>query len=264
MKTLFNRNSNYSNHSFNGNNELTTMFHSAANILVVGAGGLGCEILKNLALSEVKNIFVVDLDTIEISNLNRQFLFRKSDIGKLKAEVASNFIKKKYPDIDIRWSNHKVQDLSKSFFKQFSCIIGGLDNMEARFHLNKMVHELVEFTTDGNVIEETVIPFIDGGTEGLRGQSRVIIPYKTSCLSCTKALDSKRVSNNLLFFRMFMLYVLLLNDQDFQSIALNTLVLLNGKSTLIDQLILIVLMTLNGFAMKQRKEVSNMEYLVLI
>lgn len=194
MYSLFTRSSSYKEdaYGFEGSKELKEMFNSAANILVVGAGGLGCEILKNLALSEVKSIYVIDLDTIELTNLNRQFLFRKEDIGDLKAKVASEYIKSRYEDIDIKWTNLKVQELSKSFFKQFSCIIGGLDNMEARLYINRLVHELVEFDVNGKIKEESIIPYIDGGTEGFRGQSRVIIPYKTSCLSCTKDLTAKR------------------------------------------------------------------------
>lgn len=81
------------------------------------------------------------MDTIELSNLNRQFLFREKDIGRFKAEVVHEFIKNKYPDSKIEWSNKKVQEFPMSFFRQFNAIIGGLDNMQARLYLNELVHE---------------------------------------------------------------------------------------------------------------------------
>ena len=140
MDNLLLRNSKFCEEGFEPGEELSSL-KEGAKLLVIGAGGLGCEILKNLALCGFKNVFVIDLDTIELSNLNRQFLFRKNDIGKFKAEVATNLIKSKFPHMDIKWDNKKVQQYETSFFKDFHVIIGGLDNLEARRWLNNLVHK---------------------------------------------------------------------------------------------------------------------------
>ncbi|PSN37474.1 hypothetical protein C0J52_22170 [Blattella germanica] len=73
-----------------------------AKVLVVGAGGIGCEVLKNLVLSGFKDIEIIDLDTIDVSNLNRQFLFHKQHVGKSKAAVARESALKFNPNVTIK------------------------------------------------------------------------------------------------------------------------------------------------------------------
>lgn len=106
---------------------------------------MGCEILKNLALLGFNSVDVVDMDTIELTNLNRQFLFRKEDIGQYKAIIAKQKIEASFPSIQIRAFTDSVQNLLKqnpSFYNDYLCIIAGLDNVEARLFLNKLVYEL--------------------------------------------------------------------------------------------------------------------------
>ncbi|TGZ85071.1 hypothetical protein EX30DRAFT_368187 [Ascodesmis nigricans] len=149
-------------------------------ILVIGAGGLGCEILKNLALSGFTDIHVIDMDTIDISNLNRQFLFRASDVGKPKASVAASFIMSRVPGVTITPHYGAIQDKDTSYYSQFTLIICGLDSVEARRWINATLFSM----SDPNE-PDTFVPLIDGGTEGFKGQSRIIIPGLSSCYECS-------------------------------------------------------------------------------
>jgi len=157
-----------------------------AKLLVIGAGGLGCEILANLALTGFKDIHVIDMDTIDISNLNRQFLFRPKDVGKSKAIVAAEFIMKRVPGVKVTPYFGKIQDKDDDYYMQFNLVICGLDSVEARRWMNATLVNLVDPENP-----ESLKPMIDGGTEGFKGQARVILPTITSCYECSLDMLNK-------------------------------------------------------------------------
>lgn len=78
-----------------------TDLHKDSKIFVVGAGGIGCELLKNLVLTGFTNLHVIDLDTIDVSNLNRQFLFQRQHVGQSKSVCATNTVKMFNPNVNI-------------------------------------------------------------------------------------------------------------------------------------------------------------------
>eukprot|EP01134_Creolimax_fragrantissima_P000573 CFRG0573T1 len=160
--------------------------HKNSRVLVVGAGGLGCELLKDLAMSGFGNIDVIDMDTIDISNLNRQFLFRQADVGKPKATVAADFINSRVVGCTVIPHVCRIQEKSSEFYNQFHIVVCGLDSIEARRWMNSMLHSLVEYDEDGTLT--AMIPLVDGGSEGFKGQVRVILPGVSSCFECTMAL----------------------------------------------------------------------------
>ncbi|KAF8163493.1 hypothetical protein B0H34DRAFT_695642 [Crassisporium funariophilum] len=157
-----------------------------AKILVIGAGGLGCEILANLALTGFKDIHVIDMDTIDISNLNRQFLFRQKDVGHPKATVAADFIMKRVPGVNVTPYFGKIQDKDDDYYLQFNLVICGLDSVEARRWMNATLVNLVDPENP-----ESLKPMIDGGTEGFKGQARVILPTISSCYECSLDMLNK-------------------------------------------------------------------------
>uniref|UniRef100_A0A8C7SW01 NEDD8-activating enzyme E1 catalytic subunit n=1 Tax=Oncorhynchus mykiss TaxID=8022 RepID=A0A8C7SW01_ONCMY len=162
-------------------------------ILVIGAGGLGCELLKNLALSGFRQIHVVDMDTIDISNLNRQFLFRPKDVGRPKADVAADFVNNRIPGCKVVPHFNKIQDFDESFYRQFHIIVCGLDSIIARRWMNGMLISLLSYN-NGVLDPSSIIPLIDGGTEGFKGNARVILPGMTACIDCTLALYPPQIN----------------------------------------------------------------------
>ncbi|XP_017464924.1 PREDICTED: SUMO-activating enzyme subunit 2 [Rhagoletis zephyria] len=149
-------------------------------ILVVGAGGIGCEILKNLVLSGFPDIEIIDLDTIDLSNLNRQFLFHREHVGKSKAQVARESALQFNPDVKIQAYHDSIMatDYGVNFFKKFDIVLNALDNRAARNHVNRMCLH-------------AEVPLIESGTAGYNGQVELIKKGLTQCYECTPKAKQK-------------------------------------------------------------------------
>ena len=153
---------------------------------MIGAGALGNEIVKNLALLGVGHVFVADRDRIEHSNLSRSILFRESDCGRPKAVVAAERAAEVYPSIKVQpFLGNIVHDLGFGIYRWADVILGGLDNREARVAINQASARA------GKV-------WIDGAIERLDGVARVFDPATGPCYECTmgendwKMLEARR------------------------------------------------------------------------
>ena len=141
--------------------------------LVVGAGTLGNEICKNLALIGVGEIWLIDIDIVERVNLNRSILMREDDIGTRKIDALKKHIENVNSDVSVYGINADViWDVGAGFYKDFDVVISGLDGREARVYLNRYCYMVGT-------------PLVDGAIEGLKGSVQVIMPPHTPCYECT-------------------------------------------------------------------------------
>ncbi|MCP4415315.1 MAG: ThiF family adenylyltransferase [Chloroflexi bacterium] len=144
-----------------------------ATVLVVGAGALGNEVLKNLALMGIGNILIADFDTIEDSNLSRSVLFRASDRGRRKVEAAAEAVKELNPDVNVKtWHGNINFEMGLGVFRHVDAIIGCLDNREARLSINRFSWQVNR-------------PWVDGAIQELMGIVRVFWPGQGACYECT-------------------------------------------------------------------------------
>ncbi|KAJ2478675.1 E1 ubiquitin-activating protein [Coemansia sp. RSA 2320] len=152
---------------------------------LVGSGAIGCEMLKNWAMMGLASgpngvIHITDMDTIEKSNLNRQFLFRPSDVGKLKSETAATAVVKMNPDMEGKIVTHQDRVGSETeavyndvFFDSLDAVTNALDNVEARQYMDR---RCVFYRK----------PLLESGTLGTKGNTQVVVPFLTESYSASR------------------------------------------------------------------------------
>lgn len=144
-----------------------------ATVLVVGAGALGNEVIKNLALMGIGNILIADFDTIEDSNLSRSVLFRAEDRGRRKVDAAAEGAKALNPDVKVKpWHGDINFEMGLGVFRHVDAIVGCLDNREARLSINRFSWAVNR-------------PWVDGAIQELMGIVRVFWPGQGACYECT-------------------------------------------------------------------------------
>jgi adenylyltransferase/sulfurtransferase len=144
-----------------------------ATVLVVGAGALGNEVLKNLALMGIGNLLIADFDTIEDSNLSRSVLFREKNNGQRKVNAAAAGVKELNSDVNVKaWHGDINFEMGMGVFRHVDAIVGCLDNREARLSINRFSWAIGR-------------PWVDGAIQELMGIVRVFWPGEGACYECT-------------------------------------------------------------------------------
>lgn len=143
-----------------------------AKVFIAGAGGLGSSISTYLTAAGVGTIKIVDHDSAELSNLNRQILHWNNDIGRKKAASAEQKLQNMNPDIEVQGIDETIteKNISELAFGS-DLIIDAMDNFQTRYILNK-------YAVDNN------IPFFHGAVKGFEGRVMTVIPGKSACFRC--------------------------------------------------------------------------------
>ncbi|CAL4109432.1 unnamed protein product [Meganyctiphanes norvegica] len=157
---------------------------------VVGAGAIGCELLKNFAMlgvgaGEGGKIVVTDMDLIEKSNLNRQFLFRPWDVQKAKSDTAAAAVKEMNPQVNVIAHQNRVgpdteRVYNDSFFEPLDGVANALDNVEARLYMDR---RCVYYRK----------PLLESGTLGTKGNVQVVVPHLTESYGSSQDPPEKSI-----------------------------------------------------------------------
>ena len=159
---------------------------------LVGSGAIGCEMLKNwsmmgLASGPKGSIHVTDMDQIEKSNLNRQFLFRTKDVGQFKADTAAAAVAEMNPDLRNKIHSHQnrvgpeTEDVyGDEFFAALTGVTNALDNVQARQYMDR---RCVYYQK----------PLLESGTLGTKANTQVVVPHMTESYSSSQDPPEKSI-----------------------------------------------------------------------
>jgi molybdopterin-synthase adenylyltransferase len=143
-----------------------------SHVMVVGAGAIGNEVLKNLALVGVGTLHVIDMDDVETSNLTRSVLFRESDIGRSKVDAAADEVAKISPTTQvIRTKGNVLSDIGLGDFAKANIVLGCVDNREARLWINRSCWRVGR-------------PWIDAGVQEIDGVIQAFGSRQAPCYEC--------------------------------------------------------------------------------
>ena len=143
-----------------------------AKVFIAGAGGLGCSSSLYLAAAGIGTICIVDHESIELSNLNRQVLHWDEDIGRMKVDSVAEKLKRLNPGVKVEAMKQRITEANVSeLVTGFDLLVDAMDNLPTRYLLNK-------------VALERKVPFFHGAVYGFEGRAMTVIPGETACLRC--------------------------------------------------------------------------------
>ena len=142
-----------------------------SSVLLAGAGAIGNEVAKNLAMLGVGRILIVDRDIVEMSNVSRMVFFQHTDLGRNKAEVLAQNLHRKYPFVQTIAFRGDLEKMPLKFYLDSNVILCGLDNVVSRIFLTQ-------------ICRKYSIPMVDGGITGLTGRVQAYLPPDDACPVC--------------------------------------------------------------------------------
>jgi len=143
-----------------------------SHVLVVGAGGLGAPILLYLAAAGIGTIGIVDQDVVSLSNLQRQILYKTSEIDQSKVQIAKNRLHELNPEIEVNaYESWLTQENAEKIISNYDIVVVAVDNVGTRYLINDTCYHLK-------------IPFIEAGVGGFSGILMTVIPDQTPCYRC--------------------------------------------------------------------------------